>query len=234
MSDSVGGAKMVLDDVTLTGTAATGGLGAQWNMTNGTGTAARRYRQLAHQRRRQLLRLRLRQRHRPGQHLRRPGHRAQRRRPCDRHRNTFQNIGDTFTANGTQHRGLVIEDAWGTHGASDVTVTGNTFTNITVARRRHCVPALHRRLAANTATSRAPERLDIHGNSFTSLGAGVKSGLSQSGLLRPRRGDCPRASTTSVSSSAPRAPTPSSTPARAPTRSSPAAGNDSITGGAGR
>ena len=31
---------MVLDDVTLTGTAAPGGLGAQWNMTNGTGTAA--------------------------------------------------------------------------------------------------------------------------------------------------------------------------------------------------
>src|SRR5690606_12162083 len=26
--------------------------------------------------------------------------------------NTFQNIDDTFTANGTQHRGLTIEDAW--------------------------------------------------------------------------------------------------------------------------
>ena len=39
-TDSIGGAKMVLDDVTLTGTAAAGGLGAQWNMTNGTGRAA--------------------------------------------------------------------------------------------------------------------------------------------------------------------------------------------------
>jgi hypothetical protein len=130
-TDSIGGAKMVLDDVTLTGTAALGGLGAQWNMTNGTGTAA----------------VDIVNSHTSGggnfyvsgfdgvtiqgntfdgQGLALNGvdH-------ASVTNNLFENIGNTFTANGTQHRGLVIEDAWGTHGASNITVTGNTFQNIT-------------------------------------------------------------------------------------------------------
>jgi hypothetical protein len=115
MIDSVNGAKMVLDDVTLTGTAsgAATGLGAQWNMTNGTGLAA----------------VDIVDSHTSaggnfyvsgfdgvliqdnvfdGQGLALNGVTN-----ATVTGNTFENIGDSLTANGTQHRGLVIEDAWG-------------------------------------------------------------------------------------------------------------------------
>ena len=172
-TDSIGGAKMVLDDVTLTGTAAAGGLGAQWNMTNGTGRAA----------------VDIVNSHTSGggnfyvsgfdgvtvqgntfdgqglalngvDHATVTG-------------NTFQNIGDTFTANGTQHRGLVIEDAWGTDGVSHITVTGNTFNNITAVDGGIAFQRFTDGSPANTATIDRLNDVNIHDNSFTGLGAGV-------------------------------------------------------------
>ena len=185
-TDSIGGAKMVLDDVTLTGTADPSGLGAQWNMTNGSGTAS----------------VDIVNSHTSGggnfyvsgfdgvtvqgntfdgqgialngvDHATVTG-------------NTFQNIDGTFTANGTQHRGLVIEDAWGTDGVSDITVTGNTFTNITVADGAIAFQRFTDGSPANTATIDRLSDVDIHGNTFTSR-RGREPGLSQSGLLRRRR-----------------------------------------------
>jgi Ca2+-binding RTX toxin-like protein len=87
--------------------------------------------------------------------------------------NIFQNIDDTITANGSQHRGLVIEDAWGTDGVTDVTVTGNTFQNIdsvdgTIAFQRFTDGS-----PANTATVARLNDVDVHGNTFTDLGTGV-------------------------------------------------------------
>jgi hypothetical protein len=174
-TDSIGGAKMVLDDVTLTGTASgtSSGLGAQWNMTNGSGTAS----------------VDIVNSHTSGggnfyvsgfdgvtiqgntfdgqglalngvDHATVTG-------------NTFQNIGNTFTANGTQHRGLVIEDAWGTDGVSDITVTGNTFNNITAVDGGIAFQRFTDGSPANTATIDRLSDVDIHGNTFTGLGAGV-------------------------------------------------------------
>ena len=85
--------------------------------------------------------------------------------------NVFQNIDDLITANGAQHRGLVIEDAWGT-GVSEITVTGNTFNNIgaddgAIAFQRFTADP------ANTASIDRLNDVDIHGNTFTGLGAGV-------------------------------------------------------------
>ena len=87
--------------------------------------------------------------------------------------NTFQNIDGTFTANGTQHRGLVIEDAWGTDGDADVTVTGNTFNNITVADGGIAFQRFTDGSPANTATIDRLNDVDVHGNTFTNLGASV-------------------------------------------------------------
>ena len=87
--------------------------------------------------------------------------------------NTFQNIGDTFTANGTQHRGLVIEDAWGTDGDSDITVSGNTFNNITAVDGAIAFQRFTDGSPADTATIARLSDIDIHDNSFTGLGAGV-------------------------------------------------------------
>ena len=41
--------------------------------------------------------------------------------------NTFENVDGTYTANGTQDRGLTVENAWGTTGDSNITITGNAF-----------------------------------------------------------------------------------------------------------
>jgi hypothetical protein len=170
MIDSVNGAKMVLDDVTLTGTASgtATGLGAQWNMTNGTGTAA----------------VDIVNSHTSaggnfyvsgfdgvliqgdvfdGQGLALNG---------VTHAtvvgNTFENISDSLTANGTQHRGLVIEDAWGTHGVSDVTVTGNTFQNITSADGAIAFQRFTDGSPADTATIARLNDVDVHDNTFAS------------------------------------------------------------------
>jgi hemolysin type calcium-binding protein len=174
-TDSIGGAKMVLDDVMLTGTASgtATGLGAQWNMTNGSGTAS----------------VDIVNSHTSGggnfyvsgfdgvtvqgntfdgQGLALNG--------VDQAsvtNNIFQNIDGTFTANGTQHRGLVIEDAWGTDGVSDVTVTGNTFQNITAVDGTIAFQRFTDGSPANTATIDRLSDVDVHGNTFTNLGGGV-------------------------------------------------------------
>jgi RTX calcium-binding nonapeptide repeat (4 copies) len=172
-TDSIGGAKMVLNDVTLTGTADPSGLGAQWNMTNGTGTAS----------------VDIVNSHTSGggnfyvsgfdgvtvqgNTFDGQGIALNGVDHATVTSNLFENIDGTFTANGTQHRGLVIEDAWGTHGVSDVTVTGNTFTNITVADGGIAFQRFTDVSPANTATSERLSDVDIHGNTFTNLGAGV-------------------------------------------------------------
>jgi Ca2+-binding RTX toxin-like protein len=175
-TDSIGGAKMVLDDVTLTGTASgtATGLGAQWNMTNGTGTAS----------------VDIVNSHTSaggnfyvsgfdgvtiqgntfdGQGLALNGVTQ-----ATVTGNTFENISDSLTANGTQHRGLVIENAWGTDGVSGVTVTGNTFQNISSTDG---AIAFQRWTDSNgnpvDATIATLNSVNIHDNTFTGLGAGV-------------------------------------------------------------
>src|SRR5262249_4532190 len=79
--------------------------------------------------------------------------------------NTFQNINDDLTANGTQHRGLVIEDAFGTHGVSNVSVTNNVFDNIdsvdgSIAFQRFTD-------GTNTATIDRLNNIDIQDNQFS-------------------------------------------------------------------
>jgi hypothetical protein len=86
--------------------------------------------------------------------------------------NTFQNIDGSITAGGGQHRGLVIEDAWGTAGVSNVTVTGNIFNNITavdgaIAFQRFTSPP------SDLATIERLNDITISGNTFTGLGVGV-------------------------------------------------------------
>ncbi len=102
--------------------------------------------------------------------------------------NIFQNIDGTITANGTQHRGLVIEDAWGTNGVSDVTVTGNTFTNIIGCGWRHRLPALHRRLAGGHGDHRPTERHRHPRQHLHRPRHGCEPGLHQSDLFRCRGG----------------------------------------------
>jgi Ca2+-binding RTX toxin-like protein len=85
--------------------------------------------------------------------------------------NTFQNIGETYTGNGTQHRGLMIEDAWGTDGVSNVTVTGNTFDNISV--EDGAISFQRFTGGDETATVTRLNDVHIHDNTFTGLGGGV-------------------------------------------------------------
>jgi hypothetical protein len=93
--------------------------------------------------------------------------------------NTFQNIDGSIWANEAafgptnQHRGLVIEDAWGTNGVSDVTVTGNTFQNIDAADGTIAFQRFTGGSPVDTATIDRLNDVDIHGNAFASLGGGV-------------------------------------------------------------
>ena len=60
--------------------------------------------------------------------------------------NVFENVNGTYTANGTQDRGLTIENAFrGASGNYDITVTGNTFSHDGRFGRRHRAAALDRR-----------------------------------------------------------------------------------------
>jgi Ca2+-binding RTX toxin-like protein len=179
MTDSIAGAKLVLDDVTLSGTASGGptGLGAQWNMTPGVGGSV------------DIINshsigggnfyvsgfdgVLIQNNVFDGQGLALNGVKH-----ATVDGNTFQNITGDIWANEAafgptnQHRGLVIEDAWGTSGVSHVTVTGNTFDNIdavdgTIAFQRFNSDP------SNTATIDRLNDIDIQGNTFTDLGAGV-------------------------------------------------------------
>src|SRR5262249_10569378 len=96
--------------------------------------------------------------------------------------NTFENIGDSLTANGTQHRGLVIEDAWGTHGVSNVTVTDNTFQNITSPDGAIAFQRFTDGSPADTATVARLNDIDITDNAFAG------PGLPQPDLFRCRSG----------------------------------------------
>ncbi len=87
--------------------------------------------------------------------------------------NTFQNISNTFTANGTHHRGLMIEDAFGTDGVSHVTVTGNTFSNITALDGAISFQRFTDGSPADTATIDRLNDVLVSGNTFSSLGGGV-------------------------------------------------------------
>ncbi len=89
--------------------------------------------------------------------------------------NTFQNIDDTFTANGTQHRGLTIEDAWGTDGVSNLVVTGNTFTNITAVDGAIAFRTFNGGTPPDVATVERLNQVQITGNTFTGLGVGVEA-----------------------------------------------------------
>ena len=84
--------------------------------------------------------------------------------------NTFENIDGTYTANGTQHRGLVIENAWGATGDSDIAVTGNSFSNITAADGaiafQRWTDGSGNPIPATLATL---NDIDIQGNTFTGV-----------------------------------------------------------------
>ncbi len=88
--------------------------------------------------------------------------------------NTFENIDGSITANGTQDRGLTIENAWGASGDSNIIVENNTFQNIAapdgaIAFQRwtdnngNLIPATIAQL----------NNIDIQGNTFTSVNTPV-------------------------------------------------------------
>ena len=87
--------------------------------------------------------------------------------------NTFENIDGTFTANGTQHRGLVIEDAFGSTGDSNIQVTGNTFSNITEPDGAIALQRFTDGSPANLATIERLADLFIENNTFNGLGPSV-------------------------------------------------------------
>jgi len=164
---SIDGARLLLDDLTLSGTASAAGLGAQWNMTSPNNATPAS--------------VEIRNSHTAGggnfyvsgmddvvvqdnffdgQGLALNGVTG-----GTVTGNTFQNIGNDYTANGTQHRGLVIEDAWGTDGTSSLTITGNSFTNISaadgaIAFQRFTAPP------SDLATILRLNGIVIEGNSF--------------------------------------------------------------------
>ena len=170
--ESVDGAKMVLDHVNLTGATVGSNLGAQWNMTTPNNAASAAVEIVASSTGlggnfyiSGFDSVLVEDNTFDGQGLALNG--VENAQVVG---NTFQNIDDTYTANGTQHRGLVIEDAWGTDGASGITVTGNTFTNIDAVDG---AIAFQRFTDSGTATIDRLNDIDIHGNTFTDLGAGV-------------------------------------------------------------
>lgn len=167
------GAKMVLDDVTLTGTASgtASGLGAQWNMSPDTGQTASVDIVNSHTSGggnfyvSGMNGVTIEDNVFDGQGLALNGV-----TDATVAGNTFQNISDQFTANGDQHRGLTIENAWGTDGVSGVTVTGNTFTNITaddgaVAFQRWTDGSGYPAPASIDVLN----DIDVQGNTFTSV-----------------------------------------------------------------
>ena len=84
--------------------------------------------------------------------------------------NTFESIDGSITSNGTQHRGLTIENAWGATGDFNITVENNTFQNITAADG---AIAFQRWTDSNgnliDATSATLNGINIQDNSFTGV-----------------------------------------------------------------
>ena len=83
--------------------------------------------------------------------------------------NTFENIDGTYTANGTQNRGLVIENAFGATGDSNISVTGNTFQNISVADGAIAFQRFNENSANGPATIAQLNGINIQGNTFTNV-----------------------------------------------------------------
>ena len=89
--------------------------------------------------------------------------------------NTFENIDGSITSNGTQHRGLVIENAFGTTADNNISVTGNRFNNITTTDGAIALQRFTNGPAANPNLATVSQLSDvtIEGNTFTALGQGV-------------------------------------------------------------
>jgi hypothetical protein len=178
---SVGGAKMVLDDVTLSGTASgtAGGLGAQWNMTPNTGETASVDIVNSHTSGGGNFYVSgfdgvtIQGNTFDGQGLALNGVKN-----GTVIGNTSQNIDGTIWANEVafgptnQHRGLVIEDAWGTSGVSNLSIHGNTFQNITATdgaiafQRFNSTPS-------NTASLDRLNDVEVYDNTVTSVADNV-------------------------------------------------------------
>jgi len=175
---SVGGAKLVLNDLTLSGTASgtSSGLGAQWNMSPQDSLT-------------QGAAVEIESSHVSGganfyvsgfdsvsvhdNVFDGQGIALNGVKNATVTANLFENISNTFTANGSHHRGLMIEDAFGANGDSNITVTGNTFDNITATDGAISFQRFTDGTPADTATLARLNDIDIQGNSFTNLGLGV-------------------------------------------------------------
>jgi RTX calcium-binding nonapeptide repeat (4 copies) len=89
--------------------------------------------------------------------------------------NTFENIDGTFNANGTpgvlnpQHRGLTIENAWGTTGDSNITVENNTFSNISTPDGAIAFQRWTDNSGLTAATIGTLNNIDIQNNTFTNV-----------------------------------------------------------------
>lgn len=89
--------------------------------------------------------------------------------------NTFENITDAIWANEVafnaltnQHRGLVIEDAWGTSGVSGVTVHDNTFDTITAADGAIAFQRFNSGLSGVASIDRLND-IQVYTNTFTGV-----------------------------------------------------------------
>ena len=83
--------------------------------------------------------------------------------------NTFESIDGTYTANGMQNRGLVIENAFGATGDSNISVTGNIFQNISVADGAIAFQRFNENSADGPATIAQLNGINIQGNTFTNV-----------------------------------------------------------------
>ncbi|WP_421722898.1 beta strand repeat-containing protein [Bauldia sp.] len=175
-TESVGGAKIVLDGVNLVGTSSGGptGLGAQWNM-NGEDSS---FVEIVNSNTSEggnfyvsgFLGVLI-----DGNVFDGLGVALNGVKDATVTDNIFQNIDDDLFAGGTpeQHRGLAIEDAWGTDGVSGLIVTGNTFQNIDALDGAIAFQRWTDGTPPNLATIDRLNDVQIGDNTFLGLGAGV-------------------------------------------------------------
>lgn len=171
-----GAAPMVIDGVTLSGTAApmgtTSALGAQWNMTNQGGAAHVEIKDSDTLGGGNYYISGLQTVSATGNTFDGQGMALNGVKEATVAGNTFQNIHGSISANGVdgdQHRGLVIEDAWGTTGIEDITVTGNTFENISAPDGAIAFQRFTDGSPANTADIGRLSDVLIEGNTFTNV-----------------------------------------------------------------
>ncbi len=135
MVDSIGGAEMLLNNVSLSGVNGSG-IGTQWNMTPQDSTTQHAAVEIENSQTSNGGNFYVSGFDNVSIHdntFTNQGVALNGVNNADVTNNIFQHIDGSITANGTQHRGLTIEDAWGTHGDANITVTGNTFQDITAA-----------------------------------------------------------------------------------------------------